>query len=89
MVAQEDGSIEDPKSSDLNAYGTLAQVMKVFDMPDNSKSAIVQGISRVKILDYTNQEPYFFAAVESMEDEPITASLEVDALATNLRQAFD
>ncbi len=89
VVAQEDGSIEDPKSSDLYAYGTLAQVLKVFDMPDNSKSAIVQGISRVKILDYTNQEPYFFAAVESMEEEPITDSLEVDALAANLRQAFD
>ena len=89
VVAQEDGSIEDPKSSDLYAYDTLAQVLKVFDMPDNSKSAIVQGISRVKILDYTNQEPYFSAAVESMEDEPITDGLEVDALAANLRQAFD
>lgn len=89
VVAQEDGSIEDPKSSDLYAYGTLAQVLKVFDMPDNSKSAIVQGISRVKILDYTNQNPYFFAAVESMEDEPLTDVLEVDALVTNLRQAFD
>ena len=89
VVAQEDGSIEDPKSSDLYAYGTLAQVLKVFDMPDNSKSAIVQGISRVKILDYTKQDPYFFAAVESMEDEPITDNLEVDALVTNLRQAFD
>ena len=89
VVAQEDGSIEDPKSSDLYAYGTLAQVLKVFDMPDNSKSAIVQGISRVKILDYTNQDPYFFAAVESMEDEPLTDVLEVDALAANLRQAFD
>ena len=89
VVAQEDGSIEDPKSSDLYAYGTLAQVLKVFDMPDNSKSAIVQGISRVKILDYTNQEPFFFAAGVSMEDDPITDDLEVDALAANLRQAFD
>ena len=77
VVAQEDGSIEDPKSSDLYAYGTLAQVLKVFDMPDNSKSAIVQGISRVKILDYTNQEPYLFAAVDSMEDEPITDDMKV------------
>ena len=89
VVAQEDGSIEDPKPADLYAYGTLAQVLKVFDMPDNSKSAIVQGISRVKILDYINQEPYFFAAVESMEEEPISDELEVDALAANLRQAFD
>ena len=52
VVAQEDGAIEDPKPEDLYSFGTLAQVLKVFDMPDNSKSAIVQGISRVKILKY-------------------------------------
>ena len=89
VVAQEDGSIEDPKPEDLYAYGTLAQVLKVFDMPDNSKSAIVQGISRVKILDYTGNEPYFTAAVDSLDDDPIKDKLEVDALAANLRQAFN
>ena len=89
VVAQEDGSIEDPKPEDLYAYGTLAQVLKVFDMPDNSKSAIVQGISRVKILEYTDTEPYFTAAVESMVDETIADQLELDALTTNLRQAFE
>ena len=89
VVAQEDGSIEDPKPEDLYAYGTLAQVLKVFDMPDNSKSAIVQGISRVKVLEYTKHEPYFTAAVQSVDDQPITDQLEVDALTTNLRQAFE
>ena len=89
VVAQEDGSIEDPKPSDLYAYGTLAQVLKVFDMPDNSKSAIVQGISRVKILKFTEQEPYFLAAIESLEDHQISDELEVDALIANLRQSFE
>ena len=89
VVAQEDGSIEDPKPEDLYAYGTLAQVLKVFDMPDNSNSAIVQGISRVKVLEYTKHEPYFTAAVQSVDDQPITDQLEVDALTTNLRQAFE
>ena len=89
VVAQEDGSIEDPTSDDLYAYGTLAQVLKVFDMPDNSKSAIVQGISRVKILDYVKNEPYFIAAINTLSDEPITDRIEIDALINNLRQAFE
>ena len=42
VVAQEDGSIEDPPTEDLYSYGTLATVLKVFAMPDNSKSAIVR-----------------------------------------------
>ncbi|MFL2983503.1 MAG: endopeptidase La [Candidatus Neomarinimicrobiota bacterium] len=89
VVAQEDGSIEDPTSEDLYAYGTLAQVLKVFDMPDNSKSAIVQGISRVKILEYVKNEPYFIAAINTLSDDPVIDQLEVDALTNNLRQAFE
>ena len=56
VVAQQDGSIEDPKQEDLYSYGTLALVLKVFDMPDNSKSAIVQGVDRVKILKYQESD---------------------------------
>ena len=89
VVAQEDGSIEEPSPEDLYAFGTLAQVLKVFDMPDNSKSAIVQGISRIKILNFTGNEPYFTAAVNSLEDEPVEDRLEVEALAKNLMQSFE
>ena len=89
VVAQEDGSIEDPKPEDLYSYGTLAQILKVFDMPDNSKSAIVQGISRVKILNYIDTNPYFRAAVELLQNKPIENHLEVDALTKNLRQSFE
>ena len=88
VVAQEDGAIEDPEPKDLYAYGTLANVLKVFDMPDNSKSAIVQGISRVKILDYTSTEPYYKAAIKTLEDEPLENELELEALSNNLRQSF-
>mgnify|MGYP001352398899 FL=1 len=88
VVAQEDGTIEEPNSGDLYSYGTLANVLKVFDMPDSSKSAIVQGISRVKILNYTTSEPYFKAAIQLVDDEPIEDDLEVEALANNLRQSF-
>ena len=86
VVAQEDGSIEDPEPKDLYSYGTLANVLKVFDMPDNSKSAIVQGISRVKILDYTSVDPYYRAAIQTLDDEPLENQLELEALSNNLRK---
>ena len=88
VVAQEDGSIEDPNPEDLYSYGTLATVLKVFAMPDNSKSAIVQGISRVKILDYTGREPYFKAAVSTISDDPITDELEITSSSDSLRKSF-
>ena len=89
VVAQEDGSIEDPVPEDLYTFGTLATVLKVFDMPDNSKSAIVQGIKRVKVLDYIEKEPYFKAAIRTISDDPIKDELEVEALSNNLRQSFN
>jgi len=88
IVAQEDGSIEDPNPEDLYAYGTLATVLKVFAMPDNSKSAIVQGITRVKILDYINKDPYFKAAVSTISDDPIIDEIEIVSIADNLRRTF-
>jgi ATP-dependent Lon protease len=57
-------------------------------MPDNSKSAIVQGISRVKILDYTSEDPYYRAAIQTLDDEPLENELEMEALSNNLRQSF-
>ena len=49
VVAQKDSTVEVPDMEDLYNWGTLANIMKVFDMPDGSKSAIVQGLDRVKI----------------------------------------
>ena len=88
VVAQEDGSIEDPNTEDLYSYGTLATVLKVFAMPDNSKSAIVQGIARVKILDYLSKEPYFKAVASKVNDDPIADELEIDGITENFRKSF-
>ena len=55
VVSQKKGSVEHPKKEDIYEVGTLATVMKIFSMPDNSKSAIVKGIKKqqcVMILKY-------------------------------------
>jgi len=88
VVAQEDGSIEDPNPDEMYSFGTLAVVLKVFDMPDNSKSAIVQGIDRVKILDFKEKDPYYRAVVQRMSDTGSADDIELDAMAKNLRQVF-
>ena len=89
VVAQEDGSIENPEPNEMYSFGTLAVVLKVFDMPDNSKSAIVQGIDRVKILDFKEKEPYYRAVVQRISDNVPSDDVEIDALANNLRQVFN
>ena len=87
VVAQKDGSIENPKEDDLYNHGTLAMVMKVFDMPDKSKSAIVQGLERVVIKNYIAPDPFYKGLVERVRGK-LTESVEIEAISANLQMIF-
>ena len=87
VVAQKDGAVENPKNDDIYKYGTLATVMKIFDMPDKSKSAIVQGIMRVKLESITQNTPYFTGLVSRIKDENID-SMEIAPHTKLLKTSF-
>ncbi len=87
VVAQKEGSVENPEVSDLFTVGTTASVMKILDMPDGSQSAIVQGGERVLIKNYTQTDPYYRAVIEGI-DEVYEADLETDAMSANIRALF-
>ncbi len=87
VVAQREGSIENPDKEDLFKWGTIAQVLKIFNMPDGSKSAIVQGMERAKIQSLIQQEPYFKGAILKTQ-ENYKPTIEIDAMLTNIRQLY-
>ncbi|MGH7493951.1 MAG: endopeptidase La [bacterium] len=87
VVAQKDGATEDPLSDDLFRWGTIAQVMKIFKMPDGTQSAMVQGVTRGRILDYVQSEPYMVVAVQPYPDEKVEG-LDIEAMVMNLRAQF-
>jgi len=87
VVAQKDGSVENPKVSDLYEYGTLAMVMKVFDMPDKSRSAIVQGLDRVRVKNFLDPDPYYKGLVEKVRGV-VTPSAEIEGITVNLQEIF-
>ena len=87
VVAQKDGSVESPIDKDLYMTGTLATVMKIFDMPDNSKSAIVKGIRRVKLNTITSDSPYFKSTIEELT-EIVYPFQELEKLCSTLKELF-
>jgi len=87
VVAQKDGSVENPKASDLYEYGTLAMVMKVFDMPDKSRSAIVQGLDRVRVKNFLDPDPYYKGLVEKIRGV-VTPSAEIEGITVNVQEIF-
>jgi ATP-dependent Lon protease len=88
VVAQKDIGTENPGENDLYTWGTLAQVLKIFDMPDKSKSAIVQGIERIQILNVIQETPFYKAVVRRVHEITYSNDIKTQALVTNLYNQF-
>ncbi len=69
VVAQKDGSIEDPTMSDLHEVGTVARILKVLKMPDGNTMVILQGTKRFKLGELIQQEPFIKATTIPFEED--------------------
>lgn len=67
VVAQKDANVEEPGIADLYPVGTVAQILKTFQMPDGNMTVIIQGKRRFKIVEVQQMEPYFIAMVQPYE----------------------
>ena len=72
VVAQKDSNVEDPGIADLYPVGTVAQILKTFQMPDGNLTVIIQGKRRFEMIELRQLEPYFIATVQ-----PFDASMEI------------
>ncbi|MBL7958653.1 endopeptidase La [bacterium] len=89
VVAQKESSIENPSHSDMYEYGVAATIMRVFDMPDGSKSVIVQGVQRIRLKEFIQDDPYWVAKIDELVDIPPSRDdLEIDALVMNIKSIF-
>ncbi len=89
VVAQKDSSVENPAQEDMYEYGVAATIMRVFDMPDGSKSVIVQGVQRIRLQEFVQEDPYWVARIDELGEIPVTVDdIEVDALVINIKNIF-
>jgi ATP-dependent Lon protease len=85
-VAQKDGSIEDPEVEDLYKIGTVAQILKILEMPDGSTSVIIQGRKRFMLNDLLTEKPYHVARITALEDDEDEPAGEAKAVAAALKE---
>jgi ATP-dependent Lon protease len=85
IVAQTDAKIEDPDTGELHTVGTAVKILKSVKMPGNKLNVIIQGLSRIRILEFVHTEPYLKARVEMLDEEEVKG-LEVNAVLLNLRE---
>ena len=78
LVAERDGK-SDPGPEDLHRIGTVGAIHQLHRVPDGTVRLMVQGIERIRLVDFTGTEPYLVARVEVLKDQTDQAT-EVDAL---------
>jgi len=87
VITQKRSEIEDPKETDLYSVGVAALILRMIRELDGSQRVIVQGVSRMKVREYIQREPYFKARSEVI-DEGLVQGVEIDALMMNLKNLF-
>lgn len=68
VVCQKNAETEYPEINDLHPTGTIARIVRVLEMPDQSTTVILQGIKRVELQEITETRPYLRGHIKP-EDE--------------------
>ena len=87
ILTQKEASIENPAAEDMYTIGTEAKIMRVIDMPDGSKTVLLQGLHRVKVITFLQETPFHKAAFQPIYDDTVTSE-NIEALMNNLLQLF-
>lgn len=84
-IAQVDFKLDDPGVNDLYSIGTMAEVLKLLEMPDGSTTIIIQGRRRIRIREFISEDPYFRATVEPLNDILPVNNSEFNAVVSSLK----
>src|SRR5580658_1649383 len=88
VAAQLDPRLDSPKPHDMHTVGTLATVHKVVRMPNQSRFVFTEGVERVRLLRYSQTEPFMVAEVETLEESEPASSASIEALVRNVISQF-
>lgn len=70
VFCQKKPDTENPSFNDLYAIGTVARIVKVFEMPDQTTTVVLQGIQRIKLNNISQTAPYLYGNIEVFPEIP-------------------
>nr|WP_197537608.1 MULTISPECIES: endopeptidase La [Caldilinea] len=87
LVTSKDEEIEEPAPDEVYRIGTAAQVHRVLKTPDGTMRLLVQGLERIRLLEFTQEKPYLRARIEILP-ESVEEGLEMEALMRAVQDLF-
>jgi ATP-dependent protease La len=86
VCCQKDPAVDEPGFDDLYHVGSIAEIMRVLEMPDGTTTVILQGKKRFMLKSIIETEPFIKGTVEMLEDtRPKKADREFEALASTIK----
>ncbi len=68
LVTQKNSEVDDPKKNDVFSYGCESNILQLLKLPDGTVKVLVEGIRRVKILDFKDDEKFITCTYEQQKD---------------------
>ena len=84
---QKNTEVKEPQAQDIYPIGTAARVLRIFDVPDGSMMAILEGMQRIWMEEYTALRPQRMVRVRvEPEKMPSKRDKNFIALATTIKE---
>lgn len=88
LATQRVASTEEPGEDDIYNIGTVAEIKQLLKLPGGTIRVLVEGISRGRVENFLNYEPYMKVLVQEFEEEG-RRTPEVEALTRSLTNQFE
>ena len=69
VVCQKAADTEEPVLEDLHTIGTVAKIVRVLEMPDQTTTVILQGSKRIELKEIMEVAPYLKGRVTTLNEE--------------------
>jgi ATP-dependent Lon protease len=87
LVTQRDEELDEPDTKDLYDVGTIGLILRVLKLPDGGARILIQGLSRYRVKEWLQSEPYFVAKVEPLPEREVD-TLEAQAMMRTVIEQF-
>ena len=68
LVTQKNSEVDDPKKNDMFSYGCESNILQLLKLPDGTVKVLVEGIKRVKIIDFKDDEKFISCSFEYLKE---------------------
>jgi ATP-dependent Lon protease len=90
LSSQKDMKAEAPSPDEIYETGTIAMIMRMRKLPDGRVKILVQGLSKARITEFTQEAPYFMCKLMKISDVAVPENnVAANALMRNIREQLE